>query len=93
MNRSLSGKLCKSGTWLRDGATGYVFIVCQDWDYYFDEYTEGEPDLGPDGLAYYAIYGNSSDWQAAGTRSPTCVSESEAISRAESLVGPIRWRD
>ncbi len=93
MIEDLNVRLRKSGTWRRDGGVGYVFITCQDWDYYFDEYTEGEPDLGPDGLAYYALYGDSPDWMASTSRSPTCLTESEAIDRAETLVGPVKWFD
>jgi hypothetical protein len=84
-------RLCKTGVWRRDGKLGYVFITSQNWDYFFDDYTEGEPDLGPDGSAYYAMYGDSSDWKTATSRSPTCLTEQEAIQRAESLVGPIEW--
>lgn len=91
MSDASNARLCKSGTWLRQGSTGYVFITCQNWDYYFDEYTDGEPDLGPDGFAYYVLYGDSSDWMAARSRSPTCLTESEAVDRAEALVGPIKW--
>lgn len=84
-------KLCKSGTWQRDGQSGYVFITCQNWDYYFDEYTNGTPDIGPDGLAYYALFGTEDDWQAATSRSATCLTEADAIRNAEVLVGPIHW--
>lgn len=91
MNQLSKASLCRSGTWQRDDSGGYVFITRQNWDYYFDEYTEGEPDLGPDGLAYYALYGTDDDWMAATSRSPTCPTEADAMRRAELLVGPIKW--
>lgn len=93
MSDSLKVKLCRSGIWQREGLVGYVFITSQDWDYYFDEYTEGEPDLGPDGLAYYALYGSSDDVATATSRSPTCTTEAEAMQRAEELVGLVKWLD
>lgn len=91
----MSGKskamLRRAGTWQRGDQLGYVFITSQDWDYYFDEYSDGQPDLGGDGLAYYAQYGNSDDVDHASSRSPTCLTEDEAVERAEALVGPIKW--
>lgn len=83
--------LKRVGSWSRGAEAGYVFVICQDWDYYHDEYTEGEADLGPDGLAYYALYGNSEDLGSASSRSPTCLTEQEAVARAEALVGPVEW--
>jgi len=87
-----TAKLCRAGTWVSGGSVRYAFVTCQAWDYYFDEYTEGEADLGPDGLAYYALFGDGPDWQLATSRSPTCLTESEAAARAEALVGPVQWR-
>lgn len=83
--------LRRTGVWRREGHSGYVFITCQDWDYYFDEYSEGEPDTGPDGMAYYVLYADVNDVGSASSRSPTCLTEAEAMERAEALVGPIRW--
>lgn len=92
MNGTSNIDLRREGTWLRDERIGYVFIISQNWDHYYDEYTEGEPDLGADGRAYYALYGDSSDWRSSNSRSPTCLTEDEAIKRAEALVGPIIWK-
>lgn len=91
MSDSPKGTLRRSGAWQRGDQSGYVFITCQDWDYYFDEYSDGEPDVGPDGLAYYALFGSVDDVASASSRSPTCLNEAEAIERAEALVGPIKW--
>lgn len=83
--------LRRRGVWQRGEQSGYVFITSQDWDYYFDEYSEGEPDVGPDGLAYYVLYASTDDIASASSRSPTCLTEAEAVERAEALVGPIKW--
>lgn len=91
MSDAPKANLRRRGTWQRGEQSGYVFITCQDRDYYFDEYTDGEPDVGPDGLAYYALYGSVDDVEFASSRSPTCLTEAEAVERAEVLVGPIKW--
>jgi hypothetical protein len=91
MSDAPKANLCRRGVWQREEQSGYVFITYQDWDYYFDEYTDGEPDVGPDGLAYYALYGSVDDVGSASSRSPTCLTEDEAVERAEALVGPINW--
>ena len=91
MNDSPKATLCRTGVWQRESLAGYVFITKQDWDYYFDDYTEGEAELGPDGFAYYALYGSSDAVTDATSRSPTCTTEAEAMQRAETLVGPVKW--
>lgn len=91
MSGTPKATLRRVGTWQRDDQLGYVFIASQGWDYYFDEYADGEPDVGPDGLAYYALYGSVDDVASASSRSPTCLTEAEAMERAEALVGPIKW--
>lgn len=84
-------RVCRYGTWIQENQTKFAFITAQSWDYYHDEYSEGDPDIGPDGYAYYALYGDCLDLDQVRSRSPTCLSEAEAVSRAESLVGPINW--
>lgn len=85
------GQTLRRGVWRRAGSDGFVFIVRQSWDFYHDEYTEGEPDLGPDGYAYYALFASQDDVNQSQSRSPTCLTESEAVERAERLSGPITW--
>lgn len=80
-------KLISRGSW----RGGFVFIIRQSWDFYHDECTKGEPDLGPDGYAYYALYASQDDVTQSQSRSPTCLSEDEAVERAERLTGPITW--
>jgi hypothetical protein len=91
MSNAPKADLRRRGVWQRGEQSGYVFITSQDWDYYFDEYTDGEPDVGHDGKAYYVLYGSVDDVVSASSRSPTCRTEAEAVERAETLVGPIRW--
>jgi hypothetical protein len=83
--------LLKKGTWQRAGQRGRVFIIRQDWDYYFDEYSAGEPDLDSEGFAYYAVYGLGDALDETTSRSPTCTTEAEAMDRAVALAGPIQW--
>jgi hypothetical protein len=83
--------IVKRGTWRRDDREGHVFVIRQNWDHYHDGYMEGDPDLGPDGFAYYALFGIDESLEAATSRSPTCLTESEAVARAERLIGPVEW--
>jgi hypothetical protein len=91
MSNGTTALMRRTGVWQRGIQSGYVFIISQDWDYYYDDYTDGDPDVGPDGLAYYVLYGSDEDIASASSRSPTCQTEFEAIERAEALVGPIKW--
>ena len=81
----------RSGTWQRAGQRGRVFVTRQNWDYYYDEYSAGEPDLDSQGFAYYSLYGLGASLDEATSRSPTCKTEAEAVRRADVLVGPIQW--
>lgn len=88
----MNEQVLRRGTWQRGERLGYVFITSRSTDYYWDEYTEGPPDVGPDGLAYYALYSWADDVEQALSRSPTCISAAHAGERAERLVGPVSWR-
>ena len=83
--------VCRLGRWRRGEQYRFVFITSESRDYFHDEYVEGEPDLGSDGRAYYARYSDSPELESATSRSPTCLTEVEAVERAEQLVGPIEW--
>lgn len=91
MRDAHKASLRRRGVWQRWEQSGYVFITSQDWDYYYDEYSDDEPTVGPDGLAYYALYASLDNVSSASSRSPTCLTEAEAVDRAEALVGPIKW--
>lgn len=91
MSDALEATLRRKGVWQRGERVGYVFLTSQGWDYYVDEYSDGEPQVGPDGIAYYALFGSVGDVTSASSRSPTCLTEAEAMERAERLVGPIEW--
>ena len=85
-------QLHRCGTWRQSERSGYVFITSRKSDYYWDEYSEEPPDVGPDGLAYYALYGTSDDPALASSRSPTSASVADAMEIAARFVGPISWR-
>ena len=88
----MNEQVVRCGTWQRGERSGFVFITSRSTDYYWDEYSEGPPDVGPDGLAYYALYSSADDRAQASSRSPTCASAADAMERAERLVGPVSWR-
>ena len=86
-------EVIRAGRWTREGNSGHVWIVRQNWDYYHEAFFDEGPDLGEDGFAYYALYGVEPELSEHMTRSPTCLSEGEAVERANALVGNIEWLD
>lgn len=83
--------VCRVGRWRRGEQYGFVFVTSESRDCFHDEYVEWGPDLGSDGRAYYARYADFPELELATSRSPTCLTELEAVQRAERLVGPIEW--
>lgn len=92
MTTKPEANVTKKGTWhTSEKGIGYIWIVCQNWDYYHEEFYDEGPDLNQQGLAYYALYGLNPELEKHSSRSPTCLSEDEAISRARELLGEIQW--
>ena len=81
----------RRGRWVTGEAHGYVWIVRQDWDYYHEEFYDEGPDLNDEGWAYYALYGTVSDIGRHSSRTHTCLSEAEAIEKAESSFESVEW--
>lgn len=84
-------EILRSGRWTTGEAHGFVWLVRQDYDYYYDDLTEGEPDLGPDGWAYYLLYGHSMSLDQHDARSRTFASEAEALKHAREAFEDLRW--
>jgi hypothetical protein len=70
-----------------------VWVVRQDWDYYHEDFYDEGPDLGPDGWAYYALFGTTAEVSDHSSRSPTCLSEAEAMQKADGAVPSLVWQD
>jgi hypothetical protein len=92
MNSTRQVETIRVGRWASDGAQGYVWVVRQNWDYYHEEFYDEGPDLGPDGWAYYAVFGTKARMEEHSSRSPTCLSEAEAIQRAEGAASVV-WEE
>lgn len=84
-------EVLRRGRWSSAGSLGYVWIIRQDWDYYHEDFHDEGPDLSKEGWAYYALYGTDPDIAQHSSRSPTCLSESEAIKRAEAALVLLKW--
>ena len=81
----------RRGRWSTDGASGFVWIVRQTWDYYHEEFYDDGPDLNEEGLAYYALFGVVEDIAQHLSRSRSCLSEDEVVRVAEQTVTSIVW--
>jgi hypothetical protein len=84
-------RVIRKGRWHSHGRTGYVWIIQQDWDYYYEEFYDTPPDLNEEGLAFYALYGNDAEITNHRSRSQTCLSEAEAIKLAEAQFEAVDW--
>ncbi len=84
-------QIARKGRWRSHGRTGYVWIIRQDWDYYHEEFYDEPPDLNEEGYAFYALYGTRADVAECESRSETCLSEAEAITKAEAMFEAIDW--
>jgi hypothetical protein len=84
-------EVLRHGCWSSGEGQGHVWIIRQDWDFYYEEFYADGPDLNEQGWAYYALYGIESDVDRHTSRSQTCLSESEAVERAESAFDYVEW--
>lgn len=91
MTERTSFEIVRAGRWKREGGAGYVWIIRQDWDYYHEDFYRDGPDLNGEGHAYYVLYGDGPDVGQHNSRSPTCLSESDAVLRAESALRQVEW--
>jgi len=85
-------KIIEKGFWKRDDQFYNLYIIEQNWDYFYeDRYDNEPPDLNENDLAYYIIYGDFIEVKNA-NRSRTCLSKDEAIDVAEStILYKINW--
>jgi hypothetical protein len=79
------------GRWTSDGTQGFLWIIRQTWDFYYEEFYDEGPDLSSEGWAYYVLYGTEPQLERAVSRSRTCMSMQEAAKLAEDTVGEIEW--
>lgn len=84
-------EVLRRGSWKYGETTAYVWIIRQDWDFYFEEFYEGGPDVDSDGWASYAIYSVGNDRLTATSRSRTCLSRQEAFAVAETVLPEVEW--
>jgi len=84
-------QIVRVGRWNNAERNGHVWIIRQDWDYFHEDFHDEGPDLNNEGFAYYVLYGAGPQLSEHTTRSPTCLSEAEAVKRAEALLGNVEW--
>lgn len=83
----------KTGIWFYDSVAQKVFIIKQNWDFFFEDGNDKNPDLNDAGEAHYVIWGGFQDILYA-NRSRTCLSLEEACSHADNLLsGRIDWSE
>lgn len=87
-------KIIKEGYWIYNERVVPVYIIIQNWDFFYEEgYDEEPPDLNKEGIAYYIIFDKFETFKNA-NRSETCLSEKEVISLAEMKVSSkIYWNN
>jgi hypothetical protein len=92
-NEARSMEIVKRGTWRYDGkVTGFVWIVRQSWDYYYEDGFDLEsPDLDESGTAHYVLSGFSPKMEDHQSRSKTCLSLEEAMSTAKETLPEVEW--
>lgn len=79
-------KIIKQGYWSYNGKKMDIYILIQNWDYFYEEgYDKEPPDLNEEGLAYYVIFGGFDELKKS-NRSSTCLSINEAITLAEAKI-------
>lgn len=79
-------KIIKQGSWKYNGEKKDIYIIIQNWDYFYEEGYDEEPlDLNEEGLAYYVIFGGFDELKNS-NRSSTCLSINEAITLAEAKI-------
>lgn len=86
-------QIIRHGRWKNSARNGHVWIIRQDWDYFHEDFYDEGPDLNDEGLAYYVLYGTVPQISEHTSRSPTCLSETEAVERAEALLSEVEWLD
>lgn len=84
-------EILRQGTWFYGEQRQNVWLVRQDWDFYEEEFHEGGPDLGPDGFAYYLLYGLAAEFDPGLGRSRTFLSEEDALAQAPTLLSGVVW--
>ena len=91
MSNSLKYRIEKIGLWKTESGSNTVYILKQNWDFYFEEGYDDAPDLNEAGEAFYVIWGDFQDVLYA-NRSKTCLSMPEAIKLAEDMYpGKVIW--
>jgi hypothetical protein len=89
--KQIQPQIVRHGRWKNADRNGHVWIIRQDWDYFHEDFYEEGPDLNDEGFAYYAVYGTVPEISEHASRSATCLSEAEAVERAEALLGEVEW--
>lgn len=84
-------EVIRQGRWSSGDATGHVWIVRQNWDYYHEEFYDEGPDLNEDGWAYYVLCGTEPLIENHKSRSQTYLSESDAVQYAASAFASVSW--
>jgi hypothetical protein len=84
-------QIIKSGRWRSGERAGFVWIIRQDWDYYYEEFYDEPPDVNEEGFAFYVLFGTRDDIAECQSRSKTCLSEAEAVTEAEASFEAIDW--
>jgi hypothetical protein len=91
MSNSLKYRIEKIGLWKTESGSNTVYILKQNWDFYFEEGYDDAPDLNEAGESFYVIWGDFQDVLYA-NRSKTCLSMPEAIKLAEDMYpGKVIW--
>jgi hypothetical protein len=84
-------EVLRHGRWSSGDTHGHVWIIRQDWDYYHEQFYDEGPDLNEEGWAYYAVYGMEPDIAKHSSRTPTCLSDREAVEKAEASFESVEW--
>jgi hypothetical protein len=86
-------KVLRSGRWTSGEGHGFLWIIRQNWDHYYEDFYDEGPDLNSEGWAYYALYGTGPTVDFLGARSQTFLSEADAIAEAEQAFERVTWTD
>jgi hypothetical protein len=88
-----SAEIVKSGTWQYDGGVGHeVWIVKQNFDFYYDEGFEDAPeDLNEDGEVFQVVVAKDGNVRSVGL---AFHSIEEAVAKAQQIIPQgIEWDD
>ena len=85
--------IVKRGYWFfEDRSLRTIQVIKQNWDFYYKEGSDGEPQLNEEGEAFYVLYDTDEEGGYA-RRSRTCLSLEEVLQLAREEAGDsLRWK-